>query len=1006
MSANRIVGKLLVGTLFISTLIAISSVAFAAESAWIEPLKGPDLNAFRQPHDKWQFVGEASLDTADPAKIATKPGTGVLVGNGGIPNIFTNVEHGDVELHIEFMVPKGSNSGVYFMGRYEIQVLDSWGKKEPKHDDCGGIYQRWDESRQGDPGFDGIAPRVNACKEPGQWQTYDVIFNAPRFDRDGRKTANAKFIKVVHNGIVIHENAEATGPTRAAAFNDEKPLGPLMLQGDHGPIAYRNLRIKLLAAPGSDKVDDALYNSILKYDFGQSRKDLIAVEEEIRTASPAKRKLIEDKLLAGLISDQATFAAKQFICRMLQQVGTEKSVPVLASLLTDEKLSHMARYALEPMPYPQVDVELRKALDKAPGETKIGIISSMGNRGDKKSVDSIAKNIKSEDKQLVSAAISSLGHIGGSEAAKILSDAKVPAGLEIARADACIKAADKLLAEGKKKDAAAIYGKMTADSYPAAIRISAYNGLINAEKENAVPTILKLLDDPNAAIRQSAGAFISAVPGPQATKAFADRLSSLSTKDQVILISGLAQRGDKAAAPQIAKAMKSADKDVQVAAVSAMGILGDSSSVKTLAEMTTESGDVSQAAIKSLTILSGNGVSEELIKSAQQGNPDVRSNCIDIIAARQDKNALTVLLKLAEDKDTKVRSAAYKALGSMAGPAELPKIVALLSANKEPEELRKLEQSLISIVNRIEDKGASGDAIIAGLKATGDSAKPALLTALSKVGNQNALSAVREYLASTNNEVKKAAIRTMSDWPDPAPMDDLLNIAKNDSDESNKILALRGYIKLATLPSDRPKNQTVEMLAKAVPLASRADEKKSILVALSGLPCLEALDLSKSIAADQSVAAEAKQTIDKLSALSLIAAGSKLNTSGGTDVPKINDGLAPKSPGESAPYFHWWPNKGTTEWVQYDFGRPLTVSAVEVYWFDDTGSGECRVPASWKVLYREDGQWKPVSASGTYGVEVKKFNKVAFEPVKTDALRLEVVLQPQWSSGIYEWKVE
>ena len=150
------------------------------------------------------------------------------------------LEHGDVEAHIEFVVPKGSNSGVYFQGRYEIQVFDSWGVEKPKYSDCGGIYQRWAKGK----GFEGHGPKVNASLAPGKWQTFDVIFRAPRFDASGKKIANAKFVKVVHNGKVVHENVDLTGPTRAAMFGNENAVGPIMLQGDHGPVAYRNIRIK------------------------------------------------------------------------------------------------------------------------------------------------------------------------------------------------------------------------------------------------------------------------------------------------------------------------------------------------------------------------------------------------------------------------------------------------------------------------------------------------------------------------------------------------------------------------------------------------------------------------------------------------------------------------------------------------------------------------------------------------------------------------------------------
>jgi len=230
-------------------LACLAGAAWCGEKAeWVKLIKGSGLEGWRKSTGDWQNVAEAIKDPKNERKIATKPGKGILVNGprGRTRNLFTEKEHGDVEAHIEFMVPKGSNSGIYFMGRYEIQILDSWGKKKVGFGDCGGIYQRWDPKRR-PQGFEGHAPRVNASKAPGEWQTFDVIFLAPRFDKGGKKTANAKFVKVVHNGIVVHENVEVTGPTRAAAYRDEKLTGPLMFQGDHGPVAYRNIRIRPLA---------------------------------------------------------------------------------------------------------------------------------------------------------------------------------------------------------------------------------------------------------------------------------------------------------------------------------------------------------------------------------------------------------------------------------------------------------------------------------------------------------------------------------------------------------------------------------------------------------------------------------------------------------------------------------------------------------------------------------------------------------------------------------------
>jgi uncharacterized protein len=119
----------------------------------------------------------------------------------------------------------------------------------------------------------------------------------------------------------------------------------------------------------------------------------------------------------------------------------------------------------------------------------------------------------------------------------------------------------------------------------------------------------------------------------------------------------------------------------------------------------------------------------------------------------------------------------------------------------------------------------------------------------------------------------------------------------------------------------------------------------------------------------------------------------------------INDGEDPQASDDPASYFDWWPRRGTTEWVEYAFTRPAAVSEVEVYWFDDTDRGQVRVPASWRVLYKDGDAWKPVDAREPYGVTKDRFNRVTFAQVRTSGLRLEVTMQPEWSAGIQEWKV-
>jgi DUF1680 family protein len=138
-----------------------------------------------------------------------------------------------------------------------------------------------------------------------------------------------------------------------------------------------------------------------------------------------------------------------------------------------------------------------------------------------------------------------------------------------------------------------------------------------------------------------------------------------------------------------------------------------------------------------------------------------------------------------------------------------------------------------------------------------------------------------------------------------------------------------------------------------------------------------------------------------------IASTSKATASPPGDASALNDQREPtNSDDHSSKYLHWWPHKGTNEWLQYNFATPTEVRAVEVYWFDDTGHGECRVPESWKLFYRQDGKWVEVSKPSAYGCEKDRYNRCEFTPVRTDGLRMEVQLQKNWAAGIHEWKVE
>ncbi len=224
-------------------LVAVMLVVVLASAAWVvaadtekaaQPFNGKDLKGWKSKGKDMGFwcVGTAKVDPSKESELLVDPkGKELINAKGGGFDLYSEYTHGDAIITLEVMVPKGSNSGIYVHGEYEIQVLDSFGKEEnPGGGDMGAVY--------------GAQPPTKpSYKKPGEWSTYEIHYQAPKFDADGKKTANARLLKVILNGRTIHENLEMKGVTPGGVDGKEKAKGPLMFQGNHGPVAYRNIKI-------------------------------------------------------------------------------------------------------------------------------------------------------------------------------------------------------------------------------------------------------------------------------------------------------------------------------------------------------------------------------------------------------------------------------------------------------------------------------------------------------------------------------------------------------------------------------------------------------------------------------------------------------------------------------------------------------------------------------------------------------------------------------------------
>ncbi|QEG25206.1 3-keto-disaccharide hydrolase [Mariniblastus fucicola] len=223
-----------------------------AATQWVDLVDASGPVGFADVNEKLALCGDVKL-AEDSKGLTPVEGKGVIAVTSkmafGRSNLNSTQEFGDCELQLEFLIGKGSNSGVKLQQRYEIQLYDSSHKEKPNAKECGGVYPHWVFKNGGGLKYidEGVPPMTNAAKPAGQWQTLKIVFKAPRFDKAGEKTENAKFVYVSLNGETIQADVDLESPTgNASSPKPEVAKAPIFLQLDHGPVAFRKVRVKPL----------------------------------------------------------------------------------------------------------------------------------------------------------------------------------------------------------------------------------------------------------------------------------------------------------------------------------------------------------------------------------------------------------------------------------------------------------------------------------------------------------------------------------------------------------------------------------------------------------------------------------------------------------------------------------------------------------------------------------------------------------------------------------------
>jgi HEAT repeat protein len=377
-----------------------------------------------------------------------------------------------------------------------------------------------------------------------------------------------------------------------------------------------------------------------------------------------------------------------------------------------------------------------------------------------------------------------------------------------------------------------------------------------AEMQSAVPLV-----------RATAIRLLSEMPGATITKTIVEQYAKLPPAGQVVLLVALADRGDRAAAPLFTSTARSGEGEVRIAALSGLGKLGDESNVELLAEIAaTTQGPQQAAAREALYSLRGERVDKAIVAALGAAPGRVKVELIMAAGERGIAAASTLLIAAVGEKDPDVHREALRALRYVAGVADVPALLQLLLRAATAADRRESAQTLASVLRR---SGATQiELVVAAYDQTpSNEARLALIEVMGQASSDVAVPLLRALLGSPDSAIARAAILALTEWASPAPMADLLPLAREHQNPALQILALRGYLRLVALPSPRPPTESARLLGEAMSLARQAAEKRTILSMLANFACKEALEVAQAATKDRDVAEEAAAVVDRLNGL-------------------------------------------------------------------------------------------------------------------------------------------
>lgn len=557
-------------------------------------------------------------------------------------------------------------------------------------------------------------------------------------------------------------------------------------------------------------------------------------------------------------------------CRKLRLVGTSKSVPVVAELLRDERLSQAARYALEGMQTPKAGEAMRAALEAASGQIKVGLLDSLGWRAERASVPPITALLSDGDPAIAKAAATALGRIGGGEARDALAGTlpTIAPAIRPFVVEGLLGCAARALAENDAGAAERIYSSLFVPTEDEQTRLSAYGGLIRCAKDGGFGRIKTALEGSDGPAQMAALFEMRKAEGEgrwegsgknELLKLIVGLLPKAKPTLQVALLSIVRQSGGHSEASSVLTLTRSPEVAVQVAAVTALGEIGDANAVSALAEAAASRNPAVQAAArKSLVELYRGNVAAELIAQLGEAPAPMQLELVRALSARSEKASAPELLRVSRSGAPAARKAALAALGNLADGSHVAALVNLLAEAKDNDAREGVRVIFEKLAERegVTPKW-SLEPLVHGLAAGDPELRKSLLPIAMLYVDDGLSASIRSSLKDDDERVRGAAQRALCDARDVRLLPDMLVLARETSDVSLRSLSLEGVVRLV-VSANMPIQRRAEALETAMALSSRAEDKRMVLSGVGQVPHSSTMALAEKATTDSSVKLEAE----------------------------------------------------------------------------------------------------------------------------------------------------